>query len=210
VKRREFAGHKIVRLHQYSDCQPGTSGVQPHYLSRLAPAAFGRATEVKMHDFAGYEVRRVVSRQLRAVGLSVLALAVLPIAAPAQAADLTGHPAPRRAAIKYATKYTYPPQPRYAESYFPAYHVYEPQSGYPEYAPVDSRPGHRTVQREYRVVVVRDPPIPTKIFPKVGHGPMAYGEVVDPVQAVVETRRYATPELRDRIDPGETIVRSRW
>jgi hypothetical protein len=167
-------------------------------------------------DLPRYESRRVLSRHAGTVALSVLALAVLPIAAPAQAADLTGHAAPRHGATKYTTKYTYPPQPRYAESYFPAYHVYEPQSGYPEYAPLDSRPGHRTVQREYRVVIVRDPPIPTKIFPKVGHGPMAYGEVVDPVQAVVETRRYATPELRAQVydggavDSRVTVVRSRY
>ena len=168
-----------------------------------------------MHDFAGSGSRRVLSRHAGTVALSVLALALLSIATPAQAADLTGYGAPRHA-TKYTTKYTYPPQPRYAKSYFPAYHVYEPQSGYPEYAPVDSRRGHRTVQREYRVVVVRDPPIPTKTFPRVGHGPMAYGEVVDPIQAVVETRRYATPELRAQVydggavDSGVTVVRSRW
>jgi hypothetical protein len=163
-----------------------------------------------MHDFAGYESRRVVSRRARMVALSVLALAVPSIAAPTQAADLTGHAAPRHGATKYTTKYTYPPQPRYAESYFPAdQYVDAPQPGYPEYAPV----GHRTVLREYRVVVVRDPPIPTKTFPKVGFGPMAYGEVVDPVQAVVETRRYATPELRYEgraVDSGVTVVRSRY
>jgi hypothetical protein len=163
--------------------------------------------EVRMQDFAGYESRRVLSRHAGTLALSVLALAVLPIAAPAQAADVHGYGAPR-----HATKYTYPPQPRYAESYFPAYHVHAPQSGYPEYAAV----GHRTVLREYRVVIVRDPPIPTKTFPKVGYGPMAYGEVVDPVQAVVETRRYATPELRaqvydgDAVDSGVTVVRSRY
>ena len=155
--------------------------------------------EVKMHDFAGYESRRVVA-------LTVLALALLSIAAPAQAADLSGYAAPRHG----ATKYTFPPQPRYAESYFPAdQYVDAPQPGYPEYAPV----GHRTVRREYRVVVVRDPPIPTKIFPKVGHGPMAYGQIVDPVQAVVETRRYAIPELRYEgraVDSGVTVVRSRY
>jgi hypothetical protein len=162
-----------------------------------------------MQDFAGYECRRVLSRHAGTVAFSVLALAVLSIAAPAQAADLTGYRATRQ-----AIKYTYPPQPRYAESYFPAYHLYQPQSGYPEYAPVDSRPGHRTVRREYRVVVVRDPPIPTKKFPKVGHGPMNYGEVVDPVQAVVETRRYAEPVLRSQVFEGGVVdsgvARSRW
>jgi hypothetical protein len=173
------------------------------------PAAFVWAMEVKMHDFAGYESRRVLSRHVGMVALTVLALALLPIAGPAQAADLHGYGAPRHV----ATKYTFPPQPRYAESYFPAdQYAYAPQPGYPEYAPVESR-GHRTVLREYRVVIVRDPPIPTKTFPKVGYGPLAYGQIVDPVQAVVETRRYATPELRYEgraVDSGVTVVRSRY
>jgi hypothetical protein len=166
--------------------------------------------EVEMHDFAGYESRRVVSRHAGSFALTVLALAVLPIAGPAQAADLSGYGAPRHG----ATKYTFPPQPRYAESYVPAdQYAYAAQPGYPDYAPVDSRPGHRTVLREYRVVIVRDPPIPTKTFPKVGYGPLAYGEVVDPVQAVVETRRYATPVLSYEgraADSGVTVVRSRY
>ena len=166
--------------------------------------------DARMNILAGYESRRVLSRHAGTVALSVLALAVLLIASPAQAADLSGSAAPRHGATKYTTKYTYPPQPRYAESYFPAdQYVDAPQPGYPEYAPV----GHRTVLREYRVVVVRDPPIPTKKFPKVGHGPMDYGEVVDPVQAVVETRRYAIPELRYEgraVDSGLTVVRSRY
>ena len=165
-----------------------------------------------MHDFAGHESRRVLSRHAGTVALSMLALALLPIAAPAEAADRPGYGAPRHG----ATKYTYPPQPRYAESYFPAYHVDAPQPGYPGYAPVDSRPGHRTVLREYRVVIVRDPPIPTKTFPKVGYGAPAYGQVVDPIQAVVETRRYAQPVLRERIYDGRavdsdvTVARPRW
>jgi hypothetical protein len=159
-------------------------------------------------DLAGYKSRRVLSRHAGTVAF-VLALAVLPIAAPAQAADLSGH----RASRHDATKYTYPPQPRYAESYFPADQYDDAsQPGYSEYAPVDSRPVHRSVMREYRVVVVRDPPIPTKTFPRVGYGPMAYGQVVDPVQAVVETRRYRETILRYEgraVDSGATVV-PRW
>jgi hypothetical protein len=162
-----------------------------------------------MSDLAGYEARCVLPGRAGTIALNVLALAALSIAMPAQAADLPGHAAPRYS----ATKYTYPPQPRYAESYFPAdQYVYAPQPGYTAYAPVDSRPVHRTVLREYRVVVVRDPPIPTKTFPQVGFGAPAYGQVVDPVQAVVETRRYALPELREgrAVDSGVTVVRARY
>ena len=147
---------------------------------------------------------------LNVLVLNVLVLGVLLIAAPAQAADLPGNGASRHG----ATKYTYPPQPRYAESYFPAdQYIDASQPNYSEYAPVDSRSVHRSVMREYRVVVVRDPPIPTKTFPKVGYGPMAYGQVVDPVQAVVETRRYRETVLRYEgraVDSGATVVRSRF
>jgi hypothetical protein len=163
-----------------------------------------------MHDFAGYESRSVLPRQVGTFALSVLALAALPIAPPAHAADLPGYGAPRHG----ATKYTYPPQPRYAESYIPAdQYAYVPPPGYIADAPVDSRPVHRTVLREYRVVVVRDPPIPTKTFPHVGYGAPAYGQVVDPIQAVVETRRYAQPVLRYEAraaDSGPTVLRSRY
>ena len=110
-----------------------------------------------MDIFAGYESRRVLSRHAGTIAFNALALAALAIAAPAYAADYYGYGAPRYGATNYA------PQPRYSEYY----------------APVDSAPVFRRVLREYRVVVVTDPPsgasyIPPTSYPTAGYGAAPY------------------------------------
>jgi hypothetical protein len=113
--------------------------------------------EAKMDIFAGYESRRVLSRHAETIAFNALALAALSIATSAYAADYYGYGAPRYGATTYA------PQPRYTEYY----------------APVDSAPVYRRVLREYRVVVVTDPPsgssyIPPTSYPTAGYGAAPY------------------------------------
>ena len=66
-----------------------------------------------MNIFAGYRVRRALSRHAGTIALNVLALAAVSIVMPAQAADYYGYGAPRYGATTYA------PQPRYVEPYAP-------------------------------------------------------------------------------------------